>query len=649
MRKLFYTSKSWFSRSGLILVYIFILSACSGGGSDNSGTTYELNIAHVNDTHSNIRPPDTQELLIDGEKVYSPLGGFGQLITLFKSLDGTKNLLKLHSGDAITGTYFYQLYEGKTDAIAMNNICFDAFVPGNHEFDFGDSGLKKFLDFLAINPSKCNTPVLASNIQPGTTPAPASPLISRPDGSPYFLPYMIKTIGGVRVGIFGIDVVGKTKNASKPNASTVFEDEVTAAQRTIDQLKAQGVKHIVMMSHIGYEGDLAIAPQLTDVDVIIGGDSHTFLGEYSPIVKKTPSGKYPTVVTNRSGQTVCIGQAWEYTKVFARMNVKFNGNGLVNSCSGTASVVVGDTFYKERALITPLSASENAAVLAKLRGVLEVAVATEDISFKNEMLPFNQQYDQDTLAQIGTLQGDQSLCLIRVPGTSNRGGAICDSVVNKSSGSDIAQVVAEGYRKATESASDPFVADFGLTNAGGVRKQLETDGTTDRVVRMEDVFTIQPFPNELIVVNITGAEMKTALEQGVQNWKDQLNSDGSHPYASGLRWDLDLTQSFGNRFSNLKVKNHSTSIWSPLVSGTTYKLVITDYLRDGAENFAIFKDICLSTGSTRCLPLGGIYASDSLSNYIKSIAPGKITRPACADYSHQSVIKTNGTPLSPCQ
>jgi 5'-nucleotidase len=649
MSNSFFIKKNYPFRSGLLALVITILSACSGGSSDNAVAPYELNIAHVNDTHSNIRPPDTQELLVDGQKIYSSLGGFGQLITLFKSLDGTNNLLKLHSGDAITGTYFYKLNEGETDAIAMNNVCFDAFIPGNHEFDFGDSKLKKFLDFLASNPSKCNTPVLAANIHPGTTPLPASPLISRPNGSPYFLPYIIKTIGGVKVGLFGIDVVGKTKNASKPDASTVFEDEVTAAQRTIDQLKAQGVKHIVMMSHIGYEGDLAIAPQLTDIDVIIGGDSHTFLGEYSPIVKKTPSGKYPTVVTNKSGETVCIGQAWEYTKVFARMNIKFNSNGTVMSCSGTASVIVGNTFYTDRALTTPLSLSENAAVLEKLSAVAEVAVTTEDVAFKTEMLSFNQQYDQDTLAQIGTLQGDQSLCLIRVPGTTNRGGSICDSVINKASGSDIAQVVTEGYRKATETASDPFVADFALTNAGGIRKQLETDGITDRIIKMEDVFTIQPFPNELIVVNITGAEMKTALEQGVQNWKDQLNSDGSHPYASGLRWDLNLSQPFGNRFSNIKVKNHSTGIWSPLVSGTSYKLVITDYLRDGAENYVVFKDICLSAGSTRCLPLGGVYAADSLANYIKSIPPAKLTRPVCGDYSHQSVIKADGSALALCQ
>ena len=84
--------KNYFSRIGFLALVITVLSACSDGGREQTGTAYELNIAHVNDTHSNIRSPDTQELLIDGQRVYSPLGGFSQLITLFKSLEGTNNL-----------------------------------------------------------------------------------------------------------------------------------------------------------------------------------------------------------------------------------------------------------------------------------------------------------------------------------------------------------------------------------------------------------------------------------------------------------------------------------------------------------------------------------------------------------------------------
>jgi 5'-nucleotidase/UDP-sugar diphosphatase len=479
-------------------------------------------------------------------------------------------------------------------------------------------------------------------------PPPASPLINRVDGTPYFLPHVIKTIGGVRVGIIGINVVGKTKNASKPNPSTIFEDEAQAAQRSIDELKSQGVKHIILMTHIGYENDVALAQKLTDVDIIIGGDSHTFLGNYSHVVRKTPAGNYPTIVKNKSGDIVCIGQAWEYTKVFAQMNVKFNDDGSVRSCGGTSAIVIGDVFFSDRDLKVPLPAQKNKQIQAKLKNVIDVRVSSEDFEFNRQIRSYNAAYDQDTQIQIGTQQGDQSLCLIRVPGTKNRGGPICDSVANLASGSDITQVVTEGYRKAAEQSSDPFIADFALTNAGGIRKELETDGVNDRILRMEDIFAIQPFPNELIMIQITGLEMKLALEQGVQNWADHGNSDGSHPYASGLRWHLDLSKKFGARFSNIEVKDPGTGSWSILDPNAKYKLVVTDYLRDGAENYLIFRDICLSPNSNRCLPLGGIYATDSFAEYIKKLIPKKIARPKCEDYSHQDVIKKDGAKLTYC-
>jgi hypothetical protein len=79
--------KIYVSRKSLVAIFIFFLFASSSAYSGNSTVAYQLNIAHVNDTHSNIRPPDVQELLIDGQRIYAPLGGFGQLITLFKSLD----------------------------------------------------------------------------------------------------------------------------------------------------------------------------------------------------------------------------------------------------------------------------------------------------------------------------------------------------------------------------------------------------------------------------------------------------------------------------------------------------------------------------------------------------------------------------------
>jgi len=630
--------KTFCSGVALCLCALWFLSGCSSGNSLDR--PFELNIAHINDSHSNIRSPDMQSIILDGTTYFAEQGGFARLVTLFNRLDAP-NLLKLHAGDAMTGTYFYNLFEGETDAIAMNSICFDAFIPGNHEFDYSDAGLKKFLDFLIQKDPVCKTPVLAANIHP----AAGSPLDIRPDGRSYFQPYIVKEMEGVRIGIVGIDVKGKTQNASKPLPSTVFEDEATAAQKTIDALKSHGVRHIVLMTHIGYDKDLELAAKLTDVDVIIGGDSHTFLGQKSQVLGKEPVGKYPTVVKNKSGEDVCIGQAWEYTKVFARMKVLFNADGSVLSCSGTAAIVVGDQIYRDRRKQAPLPPAENAALLQKISAYPEIVVAAENPNFNARIASFDAIYEAKTRTAIGTLKADQSLCLARIPG-QNWGGPICVPVAANAGGSDMAQVVAEGYRRAAQLATSSQ-ADFALTNAGGVRVALETDGQRDRALIVEDAFRVQPFPNELIAVQITGTQIHTALEQGVANWLDSGNSSGSHPYASGLRWDLDLTKPAGARFSNLQVKNHTSGLWSKLEPAAVYKMIIFDYLRDGYEGYSMFSDICKAPASNLCVPLGGVYAADSLVRHLQSFSDGRVVRPACTDYSHQKFIGRNGIALNP--
>ena len=82
-----------------------------------------------------------------------------------------RNVLKLHAGDAITGDLYYTQSEGQADAELMNTACFDAFAIGNHEFDGGDAGLVKFIDYL--HAGACKTPVLSANIGPAAGSAPA--------------------------------------------------------------------------------------------------------------------------------------------------------------------------------------------------------------------------------------------------------------------------------------------------------------------------------------------------------------------------------------------------------------------------------------------------------------------------------------------
>ena len=408
-----------FLQIGFSLLLGASLSACGGG---DRFDPIELNIAHLNDHHSQLEPFSNVELSLGGVPTRVSLGGFARQTTVFKSLAGTPNLLKLHAGDAITGSLYYTFFKGQADARMMNTICFDAFVPGNHEFDDSDAALKTLLDELA-NPlnGACGTPTVSSNVVPQ-----AGTPLAVTTGEPLLKPYVIKKIAGVDVGIIGITIAGKTTQSSRPLSTTAFQDEVTAAQKAIDALKAKGVRHIVALTHQGYEADKAMVAQLTDVDVVIGGDSHSLLGDFSSVGINTASGAYPTVVTNKSGETVCIGQAWEYAKAYGLMNIKFNDRGAVSQCSGQAKLVIGDSFQRKDSTGAWVAVSDNerAQIVAALDGHASVKVASADSAAAQALAGFTAQVDAQKAITIGS--ATDALCLVRTPGESTNRSAATD-------------------------------------------------------------------------------------------------------------------------------------------------------------------------------------------------------------------------------
>ena len=103
-----------------------------------SAEANQLTILHINDHHSHLRADGRMSLKINGEKTRVKSGGFPAVVSTFNNLSkGKKNVLKLHAGDAITGDLYYTLFKGEADAALMNQVCFDAFAIGNHEFDDG--------------------------------------------------------------------------------------------------------------------------------------------------------------------------------------------------------------------------------------------------------------------------------------------------------------------------------------------------------------------------------------------------------------------------------------------------------------------------------------------------------------------------------
>jgi 5'-nucleotidase len=255
-----------------------------------------LRIIHVNDHHSHIEP-DEVEITPDDSFPSSlrglsgipvQVGGWPLLTSAIRAAeddgeDMDMEVLKLHAGDAITGTIYYTLLEGKPDAEFMNSICFDAFALGNHEFDSGDDGLALFLDFLEDTNGDCYTPILAANVVPG----PSSPLVGR------LAPFEIFTFKGTKVGVIGLDTRLKTLMSSNPDEGTTILDEVAVATAQIAKLKEEGVDIIILLTHVGLDFDLTSLAVLPGVDVVVGGDSNTFMGYTAPVDIEESSREYP--------------------------------------------------------------------------------------------------------------------------------------------------------------------------------------------------------------------------------------------------------------------------------------------------------------------------------------------------------------------
>ncbi|MBK6741797.1 MAG: 5'-nucleotidase C-terminal domain-containing protein [Hydrogenophilales bacterium] len=583
----------------------------------------ELSIAHLNDHHSNLTPFKDFDLKIDGIPTRVEAGGMARTAAQLRALDGTPNLLKLHAGDATTGTLFHTLFKGEADAALMKTICFDAMSLGNHEFDGSDVELRRFLDFM--RQGSCYTPVLSANVEPQI----GSPLAPLHRGD-YLQPTMVKWIGGVPVGIIGIVVRGKTQDSSRPLASTRFLDEAETAQRYVDELKRSGVRHVVLLTHHGYEADLALAAKLTDVDVIIGGDSHTLLGDFAAY-GLAAAGPYPTRVRNKDGDPVCVGQAWEYNKVVGLMNIRFDAQGRVADCGGQATLQIGESFSRADAAgkYAPVDDATRQGILAALAARPGVKVVAPEPMAQAEVERYAGLMEKLTKRVIGATT--DALCLVRIPGEeAGRGSGIagCEGANLKARGSDIAQVVAEAFLAGSKRA------DFALQNAGGVRISLPAGP-----ISFESANKVLPFANVLIEMPVTGAQIVATLEDAVANHLDKGGSTGGHPYMAGARWDLDLSKPRGQGFANVQIRDRKTGVWSTIDPAHTYTLVTNDFLASGKEGYTT---------------LGAIYATGNIVNtyllYTQTFvdyvqAKGSVARPSAEDYSHQRVTTADGRKL----
>lgn len=212
-----------------------------------------LVLVHTNDTHSQIDPTD------------KGFGGIARRKVLIDSIRSVHpNVLLIDAGDAVQGTLFFTLYGGEVEMKMMNELGYDLAVLGNHDFDNG-------MDALQRNLALSDAQWLATNYD-----------LSATDIRQYFKPYVIKEYDGKKVAFIGLNLNPKGMISEGNYDGVKYLDGVKAANATAWHLKHnEGVDMVVAITHLGYDevppSDRIVAEASEDIDIILGGHSHTLI------------------------------------------------------------------------------------------------------------------------------------------------------------------------------------------------------------------------------------------------------------------------------------------------------------------------------------------------------------------------------------
>jgi 5'-nucleotidase/UDP-sugar diphosphatase len=225
-----------------------------------------LTILHTNDTHSNLFPFGPE----------NSLGGIARMSSLIKELRAKdQNVLALNAGDVFVGTFEFNKYWGYPELKIMEGL-YDAMELGNHEFDLGTDVLTGVLSGVIPGNTPVMMPIICANIDTSKAPLSLSALVK---------PYLIKEIGGLKLGITGVVTTDAINYSS--DVLAFLTDPYAAAGTQAAILKMAGCDIVICISHLGLMADEQGLSQVPNIDVIVGGHSHDALT--SPVI--TPNGR----------------------------------------------------------------------------------------------------------------------------------------------------------------------------------------------------------------------------------------------------------------------------------------------------------------------------------------------------------------------
>lgn len=395
-----------------------------------------LVILHTNDTHSTIDP------LPDGT------AGVLQRKAIIDSIRASeKNVILVDAGDVVQGTVFFKYFKGDVEYPLMDMLGYDIRVLGNHEFDNGMEPLAKYYKQTKGIPVSANYDFTGTELEG------------------VFRPYAIREVAGKKIGFIGINIDPSSIIAQK-NIEVNFKDVISTANDIAAKLKnEEKCDLVVVVSHIGYDKinekptDIDLAEQSENIDLIIGGHTHTLIDPDRPEVN-------PSLIMNKNGKKVRVAQTGKQGRYLGYLSLELDNLPLENGeMIDYRLIPVTDRFPRE-------ALDQNIIdFLAPYRAAVD--------SINNVVIAYSEyNLEKTRTGGLPNLTADIGLQV---------GKELVDSL--RSAGLDI-----------------PY-PDLAIMNVGGIRHKMPEGAITEG-----QILSTYPFANRLVLIGVKGSDIIEAMK-----------------------------------------------------------------------------------------------------------------------------------------
>ncbi|MFF2385273.1 bifunctional metallophosphatase/5'-nucleotidase [Streptomyces sp. NPDC058108] len=508
-----------------------------------SGRYQDVQLLSFNDLHGNLEPPTgssgrVTELQPDGTTKSVDAGGVEYLAThLRDARKGNKYSITAAAGDMVGASPLLSgLFHDEPTVDALNKLDLDVTSVGNHEFDEGAKELARLQNGGCHPTDGCydkkakfkgaDFPYLAANVTDEKTKR------------PILKPYWVWKKNGVKVGFIGVTLEGTPNIVSAEGVKGLkFGDEVETINKYAKELQRQGVKSIVALIHEGG----APASQSYNYDCDSPGAGDGISGPIADIAKNVT----PAVDALVTGHT---HQAYACT---------------IADPAGNPRMVTSASSFGRLYTDTTLTYDRWTGDIARTAVKSANHVVTRDVAKAADMTGL--------IAKWNTLAA---------PVASRPIGYIAGEIGNAGTESPLGDLIADAQLAYARSV-DPE-ADVALMNPGGIRAGLTytaSGSEGDGVVTYGEAYTVQPFANTVNLVNLTGAQLITALQQQVSGANEA--SPKILQISRGLTYTLDLTRAGAARVVADSVRLDG----APIDPAAGYRVAMNSFLAGGGDGF----------------------------------------------------------------